>query len=62
LVDEIVVMNNAVIEQAGTAYEVFNAPKTEFVARFMGEFRGQIRCRRDDRARRRQDRGVYHRH
>jgi putative spermidine/putrescine transport system ATP-binding protein len=37
LVDEIVVMNNAVIEQAGTAYEVFNAPKTEFVARFMGD-------------------------
>ena len=36
LADEIVVMNNAVIEQAGTAYEVFNAPKTEFVARFMG--------------------------
>ncbi len=36
LADEIVVMNNAVIEQAGTAHEVFNAPKTEFVARFMG--------------------------
>lgn len=36
LADEVVVMNNAVIEQAGTANEVFNAPKTEFVARFMG--------------------------
>lgn len=36
LADEIVVMNNAVIEQAGTAHEVFNAPKTKFVARFMG--------------------------
>jgi putative spermidine/putrescine transport system ATP-binding protein len=36
LADEIVVMNNAVIEQAGPAREVFNAPKTEFVARFMG--------------------------
>lgn len=36
LADEIVVMNNAVIEQAGTAQDVFNAPKTEFVARFMG--------------------------
>ena len=36
LADEIVVMNNAVIEQAGSAREVFNAPKTEFVARFMG--------------------------
>ncbi|ANT60352.1 MULTISPECIES: ABC transporter ATP-binding protein [Roseobacteraceae] len=36
LADEIVVMNNAVIEQAGPAREVFNSPKTEFVARFMG--------------------------
>ncbi|MBE9637596.1 ABC transporter ATP-binding protein [Salipiger mangrovisoli] len=36
LADEIVVMNNAVIEQAGSARDVFNAPKTEFVARFMG--------------------------
>ena len=36
LADEIVVMNNAVIEQAGAPQEVFNAPKTEFVARFMG--------------------------
>lgn len=36
LSDEIVVMNNAVIEQAGPARDVFNAPRTEFVARFMG--------------------------
>ena len=36
LADEIVVMNNAVIEQAGPARDVFNAPKTKFVARFMG--------------------------
>ncbi|MGR3321490.1 MAG: ABC transporter ATP-binding protein [Pseudooceanicola sp.] len=36
LADEIVVMNNAVIEQAGPARDVFNAPRTEFVARFMG--------------------------
>jgi putative spermidine/putrescine transport system ATP-binding protein len=36
LADEVVVMNNAVIEQAGPAREVFNAPKTQFVARFMG--------------------------
>ncbi len=36
LADEIVVMNNAVIEQAGSAREVFNAPKTRFVAQFMG--------------------------
>ncbi|WP_095588610.1 ABC transporter ATP-binding protein [Actibacterium ureilyticum] len=36
LADELVVMNNAVIEQAGPAREVWNAPRTEFVARFMG--------------------------
>ena len=36
LADEIVVMNNAVIEQAGPAREVFNAPRTSFVARFIG--------------------------
>ncbi|MBE3638382.1 ABC transporter ATP-binding protein [Mangrovicoccus algicola] len=36
LADEVVVMNDAVIEQAGTAREVFAAPRTEFVARFMG--------------------------
>ncbi len=36
LADEIVVMNAARIEQAGPAREVFNAPRSEFVARFMG--------------------------
>lgn len=36
LADEIVVMNEARIEQAGPARDVFNAPRTEFVARFMG--------------------------
>ena len=36
LADEIVVMNNSIIEQAGPAREVFNAPRTKFVARFMG--------------------------
>jgi putative spermidine/putrescine transport system ATP-binding protein len=36
LADEVVVMNDAVIEQAGAPREVFNAPRTEFVARFMG--------------------------
>ena len=36
LADEIVVMNNAVIEQAGPAREVFNFPETRFVAQFMG--------------------------
>ena len=36
LADEIIVMNDARIEQAGPARDVFNAPKTAFVARFMG--------------------------
>ena len=36
LADEIVVMNRARIEQAGSPQELFNAPRTEFVARFMG--------------------------
>jgi putative spermidine/putrescine transport system ATP-binding protein len=36
LADEIVVMNDAVIEQAGPAREVWAAPRTEFVARFIG--------------------------
>ncbi|MBD3624314.1 MAG: ABC transporter ATP-binding protein [Rhodobacteraceae bacterium] len=36
LADEIVVMNDAVIEQAGPAREVWSRPRTEFVARFIG--------------------------
>jgi putative spermidine/putrescine transport system ATP-binding protein len=36
LADEIVLMNDAVIEQAGPPREIFAAPRTEFVARFMG--------------------------
>ena len=36
LADEIVIMNDAVIEQAGSAREVFNAPTTAFVAQFIG--------------------------
>ena len=36
LADDIIVMNNAVIEQAGPARDVFNAPQTRFVAQFMG--------------------------
>ena len=36
LADEIVVMNNAVIEQAGPPREVWGSPRTEFVSRFMG--------------------------
>lgn len=36
LADEIVVMNDAVIEQAGPARDVWTRPRTEFVARFLG--------------------------
>jgi putative spermidine/putrescine transport system ATP-binding protein len=36
LADLIVVMSDGKIEQAGTPREIFNAPRTEFVARFMG--------------------------
>lgn len=36
LADEIVVMNDAVIEQSGTPPEIFTTPRTEFVARFIG--------------------------
>ena len=36
LSDEIVVMNAGKIEQAGAPRDVFNAPQTEFVARFIG--------------------------
>ena len=36
LADEIVVMNDARIEQAGPTRSVFDAPKTAFVARFLG--------------------------
>ncbi len=36
LADLIVVMNGGRIEQAGTPRDVFNAPKTAFVAQFMG--------------------------
>ncbi|WP_246333158.1 ABC transporter ATP-binding protein [Aureimonas mangrovi] len=36
LADMVVVMNEGRIEQVGTPREVFNAPRTPFVARFMG--------------------------
>ena len=36
LADLIVVMNDGRIEQAGAPRDVFNAPRTEFVARFIG--------------------------
>ena len=53
LADEIVVMNNAVIEQAGRTRDVFEAPKTAFVARFLGSHNvvampeGQVAIRTD---------------
>ena len=36
LADMIVVMNNGIIEQAGSPYEVFNNPKNKFIATFVG--------------------------
>jgi len=36
LADRVVLMNEAVIEQSGTPFQLFNEPATEFVARFMG--------------------------
>jgi putative spermidine/putrescine transport system ATP-binding protein len=36
LADQVVVMNHGRIEQTGSPREVFNAPHSEFVARFMG--------------------------
>ena len=36
LADTMVVMNHGVIEQVGSPHEVYNAPATEFIARFMG--------------------------
>ncbi len=36
LADQVVVMNHGRIEQAGSAREVFERPRTEFVARFIG--------------------------
>jgi putative spermidine/putrescine transport system ATP-binding protein len=36
LADQVVVMNAGRIEQNGSPHEIFNAPRTEFVARFIG--------------------------
>ncbi|HSV61175.1 MAG TPA: ABC transporter ATP-binding protein [Variovorax sp.] len=36
LADTMVVMNHGLIEQVGSPHEVYNAPASEFVARFMG--------------------------
>jgi len=43
--DRLVVMNDGIIEQAGTAYEIYNSPQTFFVASFVGDnfiLRGDI--------------------
>ncbi len=36
LADQVVVMNHGRIEQDASPHELFNAPRSEFVARFMG--------------------------
>ena len=56
LSDKVVLMNDAVIEQSGTPMQVFNAPKSEFVAKFMGghnvlEIEGKQFAVRTDRTR-----------
>ncbi len=54
LADHIVLMNNAVIEQAGSPSDIFNRPQTDFVARFMGGHNvvtidGQLSALRSDK-------------
>ena len=54
LADQVVLMNNAVIEQSGPPHELFNKPKSEFVARFMGghnvlSVNGQMSALRTDK-------------
>ncbi|MEG0472599.1 MAG: ABC transporter ATP-binding protein [Solibacillus sp.] len=36
--DRIVVMNNGIIEQLGTPTEIYTHPKTEFIAKFIGNY------------------------
>jgi putative spermidine/putrescine transport system ATP-binding protein len=36
LADMVVVMDNGIIEQAGTAFDIYNNPESPYVARFMG--------------------------
>jgi len=38
--DRVVVMNNGLIEQVGPPFEIYNFPKTEFVAQFVGTLNG----------------------
>jgi putative spermidine/putrescine transport system ATP-binding protein len=53
LADQVVVMNHGSIEQEGSPHAVFNAPRSEFVARFMGghnivpSSRGRVAVRAD---------------
>ena len=64
LADLIVIMNQGRIEQAGSPREVFNEPKTAFVARFIGGHnvipveRGEIAVRSDRLVLRRPQPGV----
>jgi spermidine/putrescine transport system ATP-binding protein len=54
LSDRIAVMNEGVIEQVGTPEEIYNHPKTPFVARFIGsinEFSGALTSITGERAR-----------
>src|SRR5258708_956433 len=63
LADLVVLMNGGRIEQAGTPSDVFNAPRTAFVAQFMGGHNviatpsGQIALRADKLKLRQQGRG-----
>jgi putative spermidine/putrescine transport system ATP-binding protein len=43
LSDRVVVMSRGVIEQVGTPFEIYNYPKTTFVASFVGTL-NQLRC------------------
>jgi putative spermidine/putrescine transport system ATP-binding protein len=55
LADQVVVMNHGRIEQDGSAAQVFNAPRSEFVARFIGGHNVIPTRRRQGRRARRQD-------
>ena len=46
LADMIVVMNNGIIEQVGSPYEVFNNPKNKFIATFVGGHNVIIKIKR----------------
>lgn len=53
LSDHIVVMNNGIIEQSGTPYEVYEHPRNRFVASFLGKanfFSGTVTKIESDRA------------